>query len=60
VFVFSRVHVGTQLVGGGPEGSFDVVEHGVLLVRHSRALRDCATERGLGLLRVTGLILFHF
>jgi hypothetical protein len=28
VLVFGRVHVGAQLVGGGPEGFFDVVEHG--------------------------------
>ena len=27
VLVFGGVHVGAQLVGGGPEGFFDVVEH---------------------------------
>ena len=27
VLVFGRVHVGAQLVGGGPEGFLDVVEH---------------------------------
>jgi hypothetical protein len=29
MLVFGRVHVGAQLVGGGPQGFFDVVEHGV-------------------------------
>jgi hypothetical protein len=28
VLVFGGVHVGAQLVGGGPKGFFDVVEHG--------------------------------
>jgi glutathione S-transferase len=28
VLVFGGVHVGAQLVGGGPEGFLDVVEHG--------------------------------
>ena len=34
-----RVHVGPQLVGGGPEGLLDVIEHGV---------SDCA-RRSTGL-----------
>jgi hypothetical protein len=27
VLVLGSVHVGAQLVGGGPEGLFDVVQH---------------------------------